>query len=492
MVFVLVFFSAWVNLKINSDTTTQLQNEEQIVVNPLNGNNLVAVWRDFRLGYRRVGVGYSLDGGKTWSDTLFEGTPYTRDSDPGLTVGVDGTFYAVVLGFESTSQPNGLFVYRSTDNGISWDGPYTVIDQVPGVFEDKELIGCDRTSSPYQGNIYVPWARFGATTQIMNARSTDGGFTFENPVVVSDLSGVQWPVAAVGSDGTVYIAWDAYSAIMIDRSTNGGVSFGSDNVIQYVDFGSGYINGNITVFSFPAIDVDISGGTNDGTVYCAYMDYSSGHTDQDIYFTKSTDGGQTWSAKQRINDDPLNNGCDQFHPWLVVDQEGRIVVVFLDRRLDSNNYLYDCFLTYSTDGGGTWTTNERVSTVSSDPNAGKAGLLGEYIGVSSFYGNINPIWTDTRNGNQDCFTAYWEVKVEESSVEEVATGPLITTISSSFSLALDQPSNVRIVDITGRLIKEFKRIKRLSWDGGSLPSGIYMVQIRSQDRLATRKVVLIR
>ena len=38
----------------------------------------------------------------------------------------------------------------------------------------------------------------------------------------------------------------------------------------------------------------------------------------DIAFARSTDGGATWSAPQRVNDDALNNARDQFFPWLTV------------------------------------------------------------------------------------------------------------------------------------------------------------------------------
>src|SRR3990172_1858027 len=76
------------NKKINSDTTSQIHNEEQIVINPTNPNNVVAIWRDFRLGYRQVGVGYSTDGGENWSDKLigYAINPFEWESDPGLTV----------------------------------------------------------------------------------------------------------------------------------------------------------------------------------------------------------------------------------------------------------------------------------------------------------------------------------------------------------------------------------------------------------------------
>ena len=42
------------DMMINTDGTTQLHNEEQIWVSPIDSNVVMIVWRDFRLGYRRV------------------------------------------------------------------------------------------------------------------------------------------------------------------------------------------------------------------------------------------------------------------------------------------------------------------------------------------------------------------------------------------------------------------------------------------------------
>ncbi len=399
------------NIKINHDATTKVQNEEQVWVNPKNSNNLVAVWRDFRLGYRRVGHGYSTDGGLTWTDGLFSGTPYPWHSDPGLTIDSSGNFYAVVLSYLSGAPYNGHFVYKSTDGGMNWGAPVTVVDSFYGAFEDKELIACDRTPSPHSGNLYVTWARFTENqtiTYIVCSRSTNGGQSFIRPPVnVSDMEGVQWPVPSVGPNGEVYIAWFDYNGprISIDKSTNGGVSFGTDKVVQNVDGYTSNLNGGILVFPFPAMDVDITGGPYNGYIYIAYMDY--GATDTDIWFTRSTDGGNTWSNRTRLNDDTFGNGRDQFHPWTFVDRNGYIYVVFYDRRNDPGNLLMDVYLTQSTNGGVNWSPNKRVTTVSSDPTAGliKAGLLGEYIGLTAFDGRVHPVWTDTRLGNQDVFTA---------------------------------------------------------------------------------------
>jgi len=518
------FRSNYENIKINNDATTELQNEEQIVMNPKDTTNLVAVWRDFRLGYRQVAYGYSFDGGLTWNQDLFVEPQYIWDSDPGLTVDTAGNFYAVILSYTgSTYDPNGLFVFKSTDGGATWGDPATVINGVPGVFEDKELIACDRSGGPYTDNLYVAWTRF-YSTQILMCRSTDGGNSFVGPVTVSDSYGVQWPVPCVGPNSEVYVAWVHYSpgSIRFDRSTDGGQTFGSDITIQNASFISGYINGGIMVFSFPAMDVDITGGPYNGNIYVAYMDDAPGYTDTDIYFTRSTNNGNTWSQKIRINDDPLNNGCDQFHPWLTVAQDGSIIVVFLDRRLDSGNLFMDLYMTTSTNGGNTWSENERITTVSSDPTAGskftplcqaankfpikidqpliltgRAGLLGEYIGVTaSSIDDIHPIWTDTRLGNQDVFTG---VKIPPSVEEKISQQihkeviilypePFVKDVRIDFSLSERKNIEFSLYDICGREVisgKLHTEHKRGSFvlNGKDLPQGTYFLHLKTTNFL---------
>jgi hypothetical protein len=422
---------------------------------------------------------------------------------------------------------------------MSWSGPAIVANGVPNVFEDKGLIACDRSNSPHNGNLYVSWTRGSATQDIVMARSTDGGNSFEAPVSVSDLPDAQWSVPCVGTNGEVYVAWYHYSLneLRFDRSTDGGETFGTDILIQPLYFGDSLINGGIAVYAFPAIDVDITGGPYDGYIYVAYLEYSPGFTDTDIYFTRSIDGGNTWSTIMRINDDPINNGCDQFHPWLFVAPDGSIIVVFLDRRLDPNNLYMDCYMTTSTDGGATWSPNERITTVSSDPTAGstledltqdvdsslifanRAGLLGEYIGVTaSSITDIHPIWTDTRLGNQDVFVGVADTAgtyIHEYTLDNMYS-PTITAIpnptSGDATICIDLPSqdvlasetSLRIYDLNGRLIKEFEypfshfsRSWDFVWDGRAetkklVPPGIYFIILKTAGYSATEKLLLIR
>jgi len=528
-----------INFRLNNDATTQLQNEEQVVVNPTNPNNVVAVWRDFRLGYRECAFATTFDQWRTVArETLFyaHGSNYIWDSDPGLVADANGNFYAVILSYISTSQPNALYVLKSTNGGLTWGPRVTVVDNVSGYFEDKELIGCDRSTSPYRGYLYVPWARFGTNVQVMMCRSTDGGASFQAPVAVSSAGAVQWPVPAVGPNGELYVAWYNYSDIMqFNKSTNGGASFTGIRTIQNVTFGFGYLNGSIGTFSYPVIDVDITSGPRRGWVYCVYTDTEQGASGiTDMYFTRSTDGGTTWSSPVRINDDTLGNRRDQFHPWMTVDPLGTIHACWLDRRLDPANMMMDCYYTRSTDGGATWLRNERVSTVSCDPrldfkegekrwkpgmplaDAMPAEHLGEYIGLAAADNlHVYPVWTDTRNGNQDAFGArpdslsgVWE---EVGPSRHMPQGSGLTAFPNParkgcgirFARSFEVTARLTIYDINGRAVKSFSpHSSRLTpyvlfWDGrddsgSEVPSGVYLIRAEYGKESVTGRVVVAR
>ena len=400
----LLLAQGWQNIRINQDTTTELQNESQVVVNPTDPSNLVAVWRDFRLGYRQVGYGFTTDRGASWTNPgLFVDPHYVRDSDPALTVNADGDFFAMLLAYTGdTGQPNGMLMYRSSDGGQTWEDRGFAINDVPGVFEDKEFIACDRTSSFFGGRIYMVWARFW-DADIYCVYTADDGDSWSSEVLVSDDSGNQFPTPAVGPDGTLYVAWtDFGDAILIDRSF-GGNAFGEDGLVTPVYNAHPTLNGNIGAPAHPAMDVDITGGTYNGRIYIAYMSREGGSSDYDIFIRHSDDHGFDWSDSRRINDDTFNNGRDQFLPWLTVDNTGVISVVWLDRRHDPSNLRWHSYVSQSFDGGMTWSPNQQVSTAESDPAdaqpAGprgakhnpsipapdeantRAGLIGEYIGM---------------------------------------------------------------------------------------------------------------
>ena len=475
----------YLNIRINS-VTTNIQNEEQIVINPRDSLNMVAVWRDFRLGYRQVGVGYTLDGGNTWHDTLFAGTPYAWDSDPAITVDDSGNFYAVVLSLPSDASTSGIFVFKSSDGGVSWQGPYTVVDAHTSAFEDKEWITCDASPySPYRGNLYVAWTRFYDYTNggIDFTRSTDGGETWSQFVrLSSETYGVQWPVLTVDDSGVVYVAWMNYymSRLEMTKSTDGGVTFSVPRtIIDLFDGGWYTINPDLVVISYPAIKADVNPQSPYiGNLYVVFMD-STAHNGTDIFFMKSTDGGNNWSTPMRLNDDIQGIVRDQFHPWIDVDQNGVITVIFYDRRNDPHNRLMDLYLTQSFDGGETWTPNVRVTSVSSDPAAGsKSGLIGEYIGLDTWNGKPFMVWTDTREGTQDVYFGKDTVttNVVENPVRGMKIGLKSNVVKNSITLNEIPQHPPVLYSFDGRKVRVF-HARRMNYRVTDLPPGVYFIKI---------------
>lgn len=478
-----------INVRITN--IPELNNEEQIFLSPIDSNIVIANWRDFRLGFRQIGIGRSIDGGATWIDSLIPpGMQYVssiagvpsrgRQSDPAMTVDADGNFYMAVLDYldlaPAINDTSVIVFYKSTDNGLSWSGPVPNVLQFGRYFEDKPFITVDRTGGPHAGNLYVSWTRFSRTSfnRIVFQRSIDGGMSFEDTTVVGPIltssacgaflsSAGQFSIPIVSSDGAVHVIWIGFNldstvcgndGFIFHQVTSfdGGQSFGPRSDIMRV---SGFTSapGGIATYSQPAGDADIFGGPFDGHMYISFTNQDSADgLRTDVDFIRSTDNGISWDAPIQINDDPDHLQMDSFHPWLIVNKEGVVIVVFYDHRENPPQYSdFDLFAAYSFDGGLTFTANHRISTASSSPGAllgaqagreqvwprddngdvvitpvnSRAGLLAEYVGVTSFFDKIVAIWTDSRDGNSECYSATWQLPLLEPRLVSPQSGKIM-------------------------------------------------------------------
>ena len=127
-------------------------------------------------------------------------------------------------------------------------------------------------------------------------------------------------------------------------------------------------------------------------------------TGTDVMFVRSTNGGQTFSAPHRINDDPVNHNKWHWFGTLSVAPNGRIDSVWLDTRNAANNTDSQLFYSYSTDGGNTWSPNVAVSNSFNPflgyPNQNK---MGDYITIVSDNTGGNVAYAATFNREEDVY-----------------------------------------------------------------------------------------
>lgn len=378
-------------------TAPGYNNETSIAVDPSAPERMVAAWQV------PATVGWTADGGASWSAGALPATDrWQLAGDPVVAFDADGHAYALYIAFDrpadydtlgKAAHRNGIFVNRSDDGGRTWrPQPAAVIEQPerPGVpFEDKPQIAIDQSSdSARRGNVYVAWTEFRRwTSAILFARSTDGGRTFGAPVEISDRTGspkdtvgaAEGTTLAVAPDGTVYVAWSDSIGVWIDRSTDGGRTFGKDVLVARtpdIVFG---VPGVARANGYPSLAID----PRTRRMYIEWQDVRSGMPEPLI--ATSTDGGRTWSAPRPIA--PVRDGAARFFAWLSVDPASGVVAVGYYRALAGGRLQY--MLASSTDGGARFT--ERPWGRVFDP-AGE--FLGDYTGVVAYRGRAVAAWTE--------------------------------------------------------------------------------------------------
>jgi hypothetical protein len=337
----------------NADTTQRdTQSETTLVLG--SGANIVAAFNDSGSslsGPHFTGFSRSTNSGASWTD---QGTlPASANGDVGDPVlarnNFTGTTYLSTLRFAGTP---GIQVFRSTNDGATFTAP---VNGVPGLvagnFADKEWMTVDNFAGPGAGNIYLAYRLFGAGASdgIRLTRSINGGATWSPAagtlIAAAGAGNVQGAWVTVGPDHTLYVFWYDENftprRIRMRKSINQGVTFGAPVTVATLPVagvnGNLGLNGGFRTNSFPQAAVN----PVSGNLYVTYD--AKGVSDQaDIFFTNSTDGGTTWSAPVRVNDDSTSH--DQWQPALAVTPNGgNLFIGFYDRRLDPANKLIDTF-----------------------------------------------------------------------------------------------------------------------------------------------------
>ena len=425
------------NLRLGDDPSTlppgmRAQAEPHIARSPVSQDFLVATFQEARFtDAGAVDCGYSIsgDGGLNWTRalipnlTLASGGVYTRATDPVAGVDLNGNIYLNTEGATDPSFNNGvILVSRSSDGGQTFGAP-SVVYQPPNnnVFPDKPWMAINTFSgTTTAGRILATFTLFSninnAGGSIRRDYSDNGGMTWSTATSVNtSVNSAQGSQPVFLPNGNVVIVyWNfgtaAHPGERLEAviSTDGGTTFGNP---KRITFGTEYNEPRIRTGSFlPSAVADRSSGNVD----VVYQTLLAGNPK--VAFSKSTDGGNTWSAAIAISDNPAGSGV--FNPAINVSPDGQtLTAVFYDHRdHPGSNILVDLYLAQSFDGGTTWQPNIRVTSVSTDaslaPLTSSGYMLGDYLGIAeSTNASVPavPVWIDTRTGDPDPFIARVEI-----------------------------------------------------------------------------------
>ncbi len=227
-----------------------------------------------------------------------------------------------------------------------------------------------------------------------------GGNVSEDPegFFVDALRTLSGSIPIVLSNGHLIVVWlevdeldDPKGSIWISRSTDGGESFEDKNLVTNLDFyeppPAASINWNASI---PFIAAD----PQNGTIYITYYEYIE--NEYPIRIVKSSDEGSTWTNPQNVINFSNHNSICQ--PQVSVDKNSKISIFFADYQ-SGGFFINDKYLIESFDGGDNFLPPIKVTT---ETSSYIPPYLPDYQGLSNtLAGNSYCIWTDSRPSNNN-------------------------------------------------------------------------------------------
>ncbi len=285
--------------------------------------------------------------------------------------------------------PNPIMAAYSDDGGQTFSSPVQVSD-------------------PQRLRVVAPALALGA-----DRRVTVAYYDLEDDA--RDYQGLQGPT------------WEGSWSLVAATSLDGGQTFAPGRPVDEDIVPSERV---MLIFTMPPPAVATR---PDGGLCLAWTD--ARHGDPDVMMRCSADQAGEWAPLQRLNDDVIGNGSRQYLPRLSVSPQGRIDAIFYDRRADPQNLRNDVWFTRSDDGGQRFSPNIRLTRSSSDSQIGQryAGVaaegqveFGSRLALWSTATSATAAWPDTRNSRfspvaQDIFVTQLELaKVNASPGSRLA------------------------------------------------------------------------
>lgn len=560
------FLSAGKEVTVSNDSAPE--SEVHAAINPTDSNNIVvSPIRNSGQGFTTP-IYYTKDFGKSWKKSSFNPAPSEAAAtvlgggDPLFAFDADGRLYyswinLYAVNFDLTNLRWALLWAYSDNGGETWvhnssmqiafSSGINLVSGGDATIYDKQWLVCDMTNGSRRNTLYAAFLEgdlsgSGGVKIVLRVKPPgDKPFTTTSTRVSGeDFTQVQFTSIQVDRSGGVHISFfgtkdDKNWALWHTVSTDGGASFPSANKISDMVFPGQFdpeldenpnkpmdsITGVLAerMYPCPHIAIDNGSGPNTGNIYAVWT--ANGITSKlsrglDIYYSRSTDNGLTWTPAVVLNNNNDETPTSQFYPSISVSPQGFVAVTWYDRRSDTRERNTDYYMTYSFDGGNTFINDFAVTAAPSDFTTvgGRNGGfgIGEYTQVLTTNGYAIPVWADGRtgNGNLNILAAFVPLSPEGgiSGVERagaVTAGMNIQRIELrgeqvAINCVVDHTIRPRlhIVNMVGQ---EVATVDDRTLEPGEhwllanvtgLPSGRYFVRLEGEAGAVSASFVLVR
>jgi hypothetical protein len=509
MAFSTLLVNAQDDVPINPNFTWN--GEISLAANSVDPATLVTAWMKLTaLNTVSIAVSRSADHGNTWSAPVYLphfSSSYTS-ADPALIASSSGTFYFAYIDYNNiTLSEGGVYITKSTD-GITWSAPVLAIDAAaaPDIPIDRPWLAIDNSGGPFNGMLYLVTKSIKEATSthhIYLVRSSDDGLTWDVPKILDDVLPVggtanTMGVPCVSAGGTLYVNYLSYDITqslhvrdVFVKSDDGGQAF-APGIISELPFASA-IPSEDSLYQY-GYHIAANPADNNNLVH-VLTDRRDG--DWDIWYNISQDGGDTWSATARLNDDPVGNGIGQDMCWGGFSPNGVYAALWRDRRdgTAGQNSVYRIYGAYSADKGITFSSNFALS---STPAALFVPVNGnDFLGLALSDSAVYGTWADNRNGlNQEYFN-FHALPAVSGIPREAASGrpQLIPSVILTSSADLN-PDYLKgnlsfrlcVYDLPGKCLLQQNNEPRIEL--GTLPRGMYVLAFITSNNTVYQRFII--
>jgi hypothetical protein len=345
-----------------------------------------------------ISLQVSNDNGITW-EAPKPLLPFTSGQfDP--QIAVDPVDHQTVYASWLQNEKRDVMVARSLDFGRTWS--FSVAER--GHDEaDKPVLAIHGT------DVYVG---FNHDEEFSVAASHDAGQTF-SVIKVNPNAAPGWSLAGgatVDPSGNVYFGWTAYAkfemrtrpvSVYVSRSADGGRTWSTTLLdvssappeCEAQSCETGFLGPQVALASDSA-----------GALYSLWNAGSTNGGPETMYFSSSTTGGLTWTARALVSE--AGPAVEHAFPAIAAGAAGDVRIAWMDARAVDLEHpdrpLWNTLYRSSTNGGATWSPETRLS----GPARGYEYILptgfrfpfGDYFGLAiDSEGATHAVWGEGRN-----------------------------------------------------------------------------------------------